>query len=95
MLDDVLFGLINNDEMTELLTNEETVNAFNEIYDRASSEGSIVRSIPYEQAVRYWVVSRALIAGPALVARCAPPFILCGPPPEPEPEEEEEEELDM
>ena len=87
-------ALISNDDAVEYYTSEETNAAFREVYEQARQSGAAVGLIPYEQAMRYWLLSSAVSLGPENLEAypsgpnaqwCLPPIIRCGPsPPDPE-----------
>jgi hypothetical protein len=83
-------ALAGNDDAVAFFTEDDTINAFNEAYTRAQNQGSPVGLIPHEQALRYWMASRALTTGPDILSAypggyaspewCLPPLIRCTPP---------------
>lgn len=89
-LNEALSALSSNALALEFFTSEETIAAFNLAYEAAQSEGSPVGMIPHDQALRFWMTSRAITAGPEAIAAfprngpsvqwCLPPLILCTPP---------------
>lgn len=89
-LSETLSALAGNDEALSFFTKQETIDAFSEAYSKAQAKGSSIALIPHHQAMRYWMVSRVLAAGPEAMARysdgyvspewCLPPLILCTPP---------------
>ncbi|MDX8353961.1 hypothetical protein [Cognatiyoonia sp. IB215182] len=89
-LKEAMSALSNNAHAIEFFTNEQTIAAFNQAYEAAQNDGSPVGMIPHDQALRFWMTSRAITAGPEAIAAfprngpsaqwCLPPLILCTPP---------------
>lgn len=79
-----------NEEAVRFFTDDKTIEAFNMAYEKAISSGSSVGMIPHEQAMKYWILSRTVSAGPEIIAAypggnaspewCLPPLIRCTPP---------------
>lgn len=100
VLIDSMSALANNPDAVDFFANEETIEAFNLVYDNAINERSSVGMIPHDDAMRFWVVSRTLATGPEALASfriadpriqwCLPPLISCTPPePIPVPEDKD------
>lgn len=89
-LREALSALAGNDDAVTFFTEDDTINAFNEVYARAQEQDSSIGLIPYEQALRYWMASRALTTGADILSTypgghtvaqwCLPPVIRCTPP---------------
>lgn len=83
-------ALGNNEDAMKFFTDDNTVEAFNMAYEKAISSGSSVGMIPHEQAMKYWILSRIVSAGPEAIGAypegyaspewCLPPLIRCTPP---------------
>lgn len=83
-------ALGNNEEAMKFFTDDKTIEAFNMAYEKAVSSGSSVGMIPHDQAMKYWILSRTVSAGPEAIAAypgsyaslewCLPPLIRCAPP---------------
>lgn len=79
-----------NEEAMKFFTDDKTIKAFNMAYENAINSGSSVGMIPHEQAMKYWILSRTVSAGPEIIAAypgtgasllwCLPPLIRCTPP---------------
>lgn len=88
-LEDSVRALAENDEALFFFSSAEMQNAFDETYEHARQAGSSIGLIPHDQAMRYWMLSQAISAGPSFIERfpgdpqiqwCFPPFIRCVPP---------------
>ena len=89
-LKETIDALTRNDEAVKFFTQDETIEAFNQTYQRAVDSGSSIGMIPHDKALKYWIASRALTAGPEALAAypgggtspqwCLPPLISCTPP---------------
>ena len=80
-----------NDEAMKFFTDDKTIEAFNQTYEKAISAGSPVGMIPHDQAMEYWMLSKTITAGPEAIEAypgdgyaspewCLPPLIRCTPP---------------
>lgn len=85
-----LKALANNDDALTFYTDPKTIDAFNRTYQKAVDDGSSIGMIPQADAMRYWMISRTVTAGPEAIAAyragraspewCLPPLIRCTPP---------------
>lgn len=85
-----LEALANNDDAITFYTDPKTIEAFNQAYQKAIDDGSSIGMIPHADAMRYWMLSRTVTAGPEAIAAyrtgnaspewCLPPLIRCTPP---------------
>lgn len=83
-------ALAQNPDALDFFDDPDTEAIFKDVYDRAAQKGSPVGMIPYDDAKLYWMVSRAIAAGPDAIAAysrdkvspewCLPPLIRCLPP---------------
>ena len=88
-MNEAVKALVDNPEAVKFFTSDEANKAFVSTYEKARKSGSSVGYVPYDQAKRFWLMSRTITAGPELIGRypsgpsvqwCLPPFIRCGPP---------------
>ena len=83
MIGDVLSAFADNGRLVEFLDSEEALDAFNRIYQRGISEGSIVGNMSQEEAAGNFILSGSIFAGEdtpgTVVYWCLPPIIGCGP----------------
>ncbi|WGI22820.1 hypothetical protein [Amylibacter sp. IMCC11727] len=83
-------ALTSNDNAVDFFKTDETMEAFDKTYQTAVDIGSSVGGISREDALRYWILSRAVAAGPEVLSGlpqgeisvqwCLPPLIRCTPP---------------
>lgn len=89
-LQESMEALAQNPDALDFFDDPDTEAIFKDVYDRAAQKGSPVGMIPYDDAKLYWMVSRAIAAGPDAIAAyspdkvspewCLPPLIRCLPP---------------
>lgn len=98
MFNSSMLALSRNQDAKDFFTAPNTIAEFSRAHRHAQDSGSPIGMIQHEEALRFWIASRALTSGPdslsafqtgdQTVQWCLPPLILCSPPDEPvDPEE--------